>query len=194
MATGGGGALLFDTPDPPLARCAGRGDDASGPGAWGNTGILPRRRRVVRMNPEAKVTREAGVRKFLAPYSPLRPPFRRSRQQPPLDRRYYSQRGGNLPGSWGRLLQRLSRTRGGRCLALAAGRLSWTATWPRPYLHRVLGEPNFVGLTSSLEGEKPLEESGFEVAQGLLVVPTGPVPTDPQPTWRPGVSSTPSRL
>ena len=45
-----------------------------------------------------------------------------------------------------------------------------------PQLHRVLGEPNFVGLTSGLEGDRPLEHYGHEVAPGLLVVPTGPVP------------------
>jgi protein-tyrosine kinase len=45
-----------------------------------------------------------------------------------------------------------------------------------PQLHRVLGEPNFVGLTSGLEGEKPLEHYGHEVAPGVLFVPTGPVP------------------
>ena len=48
-----------------------------------------------------------------------------------------------------------------------------------PHLHRVLGEPNFVGLTSGLEGEKPLEHYGHEVAPGALVVPTGPVPPGP---------------
>ncbi|MGF1470166.1 MAG: hypothetical protein ACFB50_00305 [Rubrobacteraceae bacterium] len=49
----------------------------------------------------------------------------------------------------------------------------------RPYLHRALGEPNFVGLTSSLGGDKSLEDSGFTPVPGLLVVPTGPVPPDP---------------
>lgn len=48
-----------------------------------------------------------------------------------------------------------------------------------PQLHRVLGEPNFVGLTSGLEGDKPLEHYGHEVAPGLLIVPTGLVPPDP---------------
>ena len=48
-----------------------------------------------------------------------------------------------------------------------------------PQLHRVLGEPNFVGLTSGLEGDKPLEHYGHEVAPGLLIVPTGPVPPGP---------------
>ena len=48
-----------------------------------------------------------------------------------------------------------------------------------PRLHRVLGEPNFVGLTSGLDGEKPMERYGHEISPGLLVVPTGPVPADP---------------
>jgi len=48
-----------------------------------------------------------------------------------------------------------------------------------PQLHRVLGEPNFVGLTSGLEGDKPLEHYGHEVVPGLLVVPTGPVSPAP---------------
>lgn len=48
-----------------------------------------------------------------------------------------------------------------------------------PRLHRMLGESNFVGLTSSLDGEKALHQYGYEVVPGLLVVPTGPVPMDP---------------
>ena len=48
-----------------------------------------------------------------------------------------------------------------------------------PSLHRMLGEPNFVGLTSGLKGYKALEHYGHEVLPGLLVVPTGPVPSDP---------------
>jgi protein-tyrosine kinase len=47
-----------------------------------------------------------------------------------------------------------------------------------PQLHRMLGEPNFVGLTSALRGDRDLEHYGHEVAPGLLVVPTGPVPSD----------------
>lgn len=47
-----------------------------------------------------------------------------------------------------------------------------------PRLHRMLGEPNFTGLTSGLDGGKPLEHYGHEVAPGLLVVPTGPVLPD----------------
>lgn len=48
-----------------------------------------------------------------------------------------------------------------------------------PHLHRMLGEPNFVGLTSCLRGEKPLEGYGHEAAPGLLIVTTGPVSSDP---------------
>ena len=49
-----------------------------------------------------------------------------------------------------------------------------------PQLHRVLGEPNFVGLMGGLEGERPLDSYGHEVLPGLLVVPTGLVPPDPR--------------
>jgi non-specific protein-tyrosine kinase len=48
-----------------------------------------------------------------------------------------------------------------------------------PQLHRVLGEPNFVGLTSDLDGDRTLEHYGHEVVPGLLIIPTGPVPSDP---------------
>jgi protein-tyrosine kinase len=50
-----------------------------------------------------------------------------------------------------------------------------------PSLHRMLGEPNFVGLTSGLKGDRVLEHYGHEALPGLLVVPTGPVPSDPAP-------------
>ncbi|CAA9432194.1 hypothetical protein AVDCRST_MAG82-2196 [uncultured Rubrobacteraceae bacterium] len=46
-------------------------------------------------------------------------------------------------------------------------------------LHRMLGEPNFVGLTSGLDDGKTLEHYGYEVIPGLLAVPTGPVLHDP---------------
>ena len=48
-----------------------------------------------------------------------------------------------------------------------------------PRLHRMLGESNFVGLTSALDGAKELEHYGHEVLPGLLAVPTGPVSPDP---------------
>lgn len=44
-----------------------------------------------------------------------------------------------------------------------------------PRLHTAFGEPNFVGLTSGLAGDRTLEDYGHEVIPGLLVVPTGPV-------------------
>jgi protein-tyrosine kinase len=47
------------------------------------------------------------------------------------------------------------------------------------HLHRMLGEPNFVGLTSGLDDSKTLEHHGYEVVPGLLVVPTGPILSDP---------------
>ncbi len=50
-----------------------------------------------------------------------------------------------------------------------------------PSLHRMLGEPNFVGLTSGLKGHRSLEQYGHEVLPGLLIVSTGPVPSDPAP-------------
>ena len=50
----------------------------------------------------------------------------------------------------------------------------------RPHLHRVVGGANFVGLTSGLDGRRPLESYGREVLPGLLVVPTGPVTASPQ--------------
>lgn len=46
-------------------------------------------------------------------------------------------------------------------------------------LHRMLGEPNFVGLTSGLDDSRTLEHYGYEVVPGLLVVPTGPILLDP---------------
>jgi protein-tyrosine kinase len=49
----------------------------------------------------------------------------------------------------------------------------------KPQLHRMLGEPNFVGLTSGMQSGRPLEGYGHEISGGFLVVPTGPVPSDP---------------
>lgn len=128
------------------------------------------------MNPE--VTREAGVRKFLAPYSPLRPHFE------DLANNFLA-----LEDPVRSVVVTCPEAGAGCssvCLGLGAALAGLghraavvDCNLARPYLHRVLGEPNFVGLTSSMEGGKLLEESGFEAASGLLVVPTGPVPTDP---------------
>lgn len=49
----------------------------------------------------------------------------------------------------------------------------------RPNLHRMLGEPNFIGLTSSLQSGRALENYGHDLVPGLLAVPTGPVSSDP---------------
>ena len=48
----------------------------------------------------------------------------------------------------------------------------------RPRLHKMLGQPNFKGLTSG-SGGGSLERYGFEASPGLLVVPTGPIPPSP---------------
>lgn len=49
----------------------------------------------------------------------------------------------------------------------------------RPGLHRMLGEPNFKGLTTALEtGARP-EGCGYQPLPGMLVVPTGPMPPEP---------------
>lgn len=128
------------------------------------------------MNPET--TREAGVRKFLAPYSPLRPHFEElANNFLALEDQARSvvvtcpEAGAGCSSVCLGLGAALAGQ--GRRVAVVDCNLA------RPYLHRALGEPNFVGLTSSLEDGKLLEESGFEAASGLLVVPTGPVPTDP---------------
>jgi Mrp family chromosome partitioning ATPase len=44
-----------------------------------------------------------------------------------------------------------------------------------PGLHRIVGGPNFTGLTSGLDSEKALQRYGYETVPGLLIVPTGPV-------------------
>ncbi|MGB3681048.1 MAG: CpsD/CapB family tyrosine-protein kinase [Rubrobacteraceae bacterium] len=130
------------------------------------------------MNPET--TRDTGVRKFLAPYSPLRPHFEE------LANNLLSAGDQSPVRSVVVTCPEAGAGCSSICLGLGAalsglGRRSAVVdcNLSRPYLHRILGEPNFVGLTSSLEVGKPLEESGFEAAPELLVVPTGPVPTDP---------------
>ena len=55
-----------------------------------------------------------------------------------------------------------------------------------PALHRMLGEPNFLGLTTGLGGVRALEHYGFEAAPGVFAVPTGPVPADPDAPLRSG--------
>lgn len=124
------------------------------------------------------IAQDVRARKFLVPYSPLRPHFEE------LANRLLSLR------ERARRVVVTSPEPGTGCSSVCLGigsalaGLGRTAAvvdcnLERPYLHRALGEPNFVGLTSSLGGDKSLEDSGFTPVPGLLVVPTGPVPPDP---------------
>ena len=54
-----------------------------------------------------------------------------------------------------------------------------------PGLHRMLGEPNFTGLTTAQREDGTLENHGYEPISGLLVVPTGPIPEDPAAALHP---------
>lgn len=49
----------------------------------------------------------------------------------------------------------------------------------RPRLHKMLGEPNFTGLTTVLETDTEPAGCGYEPVPGLLVIPTGPIPENP---------------
>lgn len=128
------------------------------------------------MNPE--ITRDVTARKFLAPYSPLRSHFDE------LANRLLSL------GEQARSVVVTSPEPGTGCSSVCLGLGAALAglghraaivdcNLDRPRLHQILGEPNFVGLTSSLESDKPLEGSGFEAVPGLLMIPTGPVPPAP---------------
>ena len=125
------------------------------------------------------------ARKFLASYSPLRPHFE------DLAGRLLSQRRG------ARSVVVTGPEPGAGCSSVCLGIGAALAdrghtaavvdcNLERPHLHRILGEPNFVGLTSGLEGDKPLESLGFSPLPELLVVPTGPVPPDPGVYMRSG--------
>lgn len=119
----------------------------------------------------------AGARRLLDPGSPVRS--------------HYEVLAGNLLGmeGTGSIVVTSPEPGAGRtsvCLGLGAalagmGRRAAIVDFnlEDPQLHRVLGEPNFVGLTSGLDGSKSLEHYGHEVVPGLLVVPTGPVLLDP---------------
>lgn len=125
-----------------------------------------------------EAAQDAQARKFLASYSPLRPHFEG------LAKRLLSLRDG------ARTVVVTSPEPGTGCSSVCLGIGAALAglgrpaavvdcNLERPQLHQVLGEPNFVGLTSSLEGDKTLEDSGFTLAPELLVVPTGPIPPNP---------------
>jgi protein-tyrosine kinase len=120
---------------------------------------------------------DAGARELLDPTSPVR--------------RHYEELAGNLLGIEGTGIVVVTSPDPGAgrtsvCLGLGAavagmGRRAAVVdcNLENSQLHRMLGEPNFVGLTSGLEDSKTLEHHGYEVVPGLLVVPTGPVLYDP---------------
>ena len=120
---------------------------------------------------------DAGARGLLDPGSPVR--------------RYYEELADNIlgVGRAGSIVVTSPEPGTGRtsiCLGLGAalagmGRRAAIVdcNLENSQLHKMLGEPNFVGLTSGLDDCKPLEHFGYEVIPGLLVVPTGPVLVDP---------------
>ena len=119
---------------------------------------------------------DKGARELLDPASPVR--------------RHYEGLVGNLPMEGTGVVVVTSPDPGaGRtsvCLGLGAalagmGRRAAVVdcNLENSQLHRVIGEPNFVGLTSGLDDSKTLEHYGYEVVPGLLVVPTGPILLDP---------------
>ena len=120
---------------------------------------------------------DAGVLGLLDPDSPVR--------------RHYEELAGNLlsMGGTGSVVVTSPEPDTGRtsiCLGLGAalagmGRRAAVVdcNLENSQLHRMLGEPNFVGLTSGLDESNSLEHFGYEVIPGLLVVPTGPILSDP---------------
>jgi Mrp family chromosome partitioning ATPase len=120
---------------------------------------------------------DAGARGLLDPDSPVR--------------RHYEELAGNLlrMEGTGSVVVTSPEPGTGRtsvCLGLGAALVGMgrraavvDCNLEASQLHRTLGEPNFVGLTSGLDDSKPLEHFGYEVIPGLLVVPTGPVLSDP---------------
>ena len=120
---------------------------------------------------------DADARGLLDPDSPVR--------------RHYEELAGNLlrMGGTGSVVVTSPEPGNGRtsiCLGLGAalagmGRRAAVVdcNLENSQLHRMLGEPNFVGLTSALGDSKTLEHHGYEVVPGLLVVPTGPILSDP---------------
>ena len=119
----------------------------------------------------------SDARELLDPASPVR--------------RHYEELAGNVLGKAGTGIVVVTSPDPGAgrtsvCLGLAAavagmGRRAAVVdcNFENSQLHRMLGEPNFVGLTSGLEDSKVLEHHGYEIVPGLLVVPTGPILSDP---------------
>lgn len=134
------------------------------------------------MSLEAARSIEAGI--LLDPGSPLR--------------RYYEELADNLLPLEGVGTVVVTSPEAGAgctsvCLGLAAalagmGRSSAVVdcNLQNPHVHKMLGEPNFVGLTSCLVGEKPLEAYGHETIPRMLVVPAGPVPPSSGAVMRSG--------
>lgn len=131
---------------------------------------------------DAGVAKESEAQRFVDPASPLAPHFRA------LAENLISLRKDS-PGEMKSVVVTSPEPGAGCssvCLGLAGALVTMglraavvDCNLEDPGLHRMLGEPNFVGLTSSLDSGKPLESYGREVVPGLLVVPTGPVPPDP---------------
>jgi protein-tyrosine kinase len=131
---------------------------------------------------EAARNVEAGI--LLDPGSPLR--------------RHYEELAGNLLSLEDvRTVVVTSPEAGAGCTSVSLGLAAAVAGMGRssavvdlnfhsPRIHKMLGEPNFIGLTSCLVGEKPLESYGHEVAPGMLVVPAGPVPSSSGAVMRSG--------
>jgi protein-tyrosine kinase len=120
---------------------------------------------------------DAGARELLDPASPVR--------------HHYEALAGNLLGIEGTSIVVVTSPDPGAgrtsvCLGLGAAVAGMDrraavvdCNLENSQLHRMLGEPNFVGLTSGLADSKALEHHGYEVIPGLLVVPTGPILSDP---------------
>ena len=120
---------------------------------------------------------DAGARKLLDPASPVR--------------RHYEELAESVLGIEGTGIVVVTSPDPGAgrtsvCLGLGAAVASMggraavvDCNLENSQLHRTLGEPNFVGLTSGLDDGKTLEHHGYEVVPGLLVVPTGPILSDP---------------
>jgi protein-tyrosine kinase len=118
----------------------------------------------------------AGVRELLDPDSPVR--------------RHYEDLANNLLTAEGaRSVVVTSPEPGAGCTSVCVGLGAALAGMGRraavvdcnleePGLHRMLGEPNFTGLTSGLDSGKALKRYGYEIVPGLLIVPTGPILPD----------------
>ena len=156
-----------------LAGRARRRTDAQGVRARLHTGLFPERPEGPR---EPRGFERTGVRELLDPASPVRSTMRR------WPATCWGWRG-RVSSSSRALTPAPAHERLPRLGAAVAGMGRRAAVvdcnLENSQLHRMIGEPNFVGLTSGLEDSKTLEHHGYEVVPGLLVVPTGPILSDP---------------